>query len=317
VDQAPVIEQLKQIQSRTSSEREGYFLPAQLNDLLALRAEFPQAQLVAGGTDVGLWVTKQHRQWPQVLDLSQVDELRRVEDYPHHLAIGAAVTLETAFDALCQSRPGLHSFASRFAGLPVRNSGTLGGNIANGSPIGDSMPLLIALGAHVVLMSKGSTNVPAHREMPLENLYTGYRQNVIQSHEILAWIKVPKPANELLRVYKISKRFDDDISAVCLAIRLHLQDGRVQSASIGAGGVAATPARARQTEDFLTGQVWTEALAQEAGQVLQQEFNPMSDLRGSSRYRQALLAGLMRRFWLESQGHADIDLATLGWQDFA
>jgi CO/xanthine dehydrogenase FAD-binding subunit len=203
---------------------------------------------VAGCTDVGLWVTKQHRDFAKVLDVTRVAELRRVERYPHHIAIGAAVTLADAFDALVADRPQLQSFAHRFAGLPVRNSGTLGGNVANGSPIGDSMPLLIALGAHVVLMSQRQGKTRS-RELPLEALYTGYRQNVMAADEVLAWIKVPLPEPaEFLRVYKISKRFEDDISAVCLAISLHREDGRIRRVSIGAGGVAATPARARQTE---------------------------------------------------------------------
>lgn len=326
VDQAPIIEKLHAIQPIQNSpvvhqSEERYDLPTTLAELLALRADFPKAQLVAGGTDVGLWVTKQHRHWPHVIDLTQVKALRRIEHYPHHLAIGAGVSLETAFQALCETRPELDNFASRFAGLPVRNSGTLGGNIANGSPIGDSMPLLIALGANVVLLRQDQG--VRHREMPIEQLYTGYRQHVIRPDEVLAWIKVPKPVaspkagHELLRAYKISKRFDDDISAVCLVIRLQLKDGVVKTASLGVGGVAATPVRARQTESCLEGQVWCEALAQSAAGVLQKEFNPLSDLRGSSAYRIAVLGGLMRRFWLESQGDASLNLATLSWGDFA
>ena len=151
-----------------------YNSPRTLAGLLQLRAAHPAAQLVAGCTDVGLWVTKQHLQFEQVIDVTKVQELRRIEDYPHHLAIGAAVPLVDAYAALSGHWPQLHAFATRFAGLPVRSSGTLGGNVANGSPIGDSMPLLIALGAHVVLMS-----VRGHRDMPLERLYTGYRQSVM------------------------------------------------------------------------------------------------------------------------------------------
>ena len=294
-----------------------YLSPRSLSALLQLRAQHPQAQLVAGCTDVGLWVTKQHRQFAQVLDITRVAELRRVEHYPHHMAIGAAVTLTDAFAALVTDRPQLQSFAQRFAGLPVRNAGTLGGNVANGSPIGDSMPLLIALGAHVVLMrwstGKGSNKgTIAHREMPLEALYTGYRTNVMQSDEVLAWIKVPKSTtDEFSRVYKISKRFEDDISAVCLALRLGLSDGRVAQASIGVGGVAATPVRARQTEVALLGQPWTQATVQRAMQTLRAEFQPISDMRASQHYRTQVLGNLLQRFWLESQGVQHIDLHSL------
>ena len=288
-----------------------YFLPNTLAELLVLRSSHPSAQLVAGCTDVGLWVNKGHRRFPKVLDLTRVAELRRVEHYPHHLAIGAAVSLAEAFTALVADRPQLQAFAQRFAGLPVRNSGTLGGNVANGSPIGDSMPLLIALGANVVLMS-----TRGHRELPLEQLYTGYRQNVMAPDEVLAWIKVPKPVpQEFSRVYKVSKRFDDDISALCLAVALRLEGGQIVRASIGVGGVAATPVRASQTEALLTGQPWTEATVQRAMQVLRREFSPISDLRASNAYRVQVLGNLLQRFWLESQGGRAINLESAGLEE--
>ncbi len=288
-----------------------YKSPRTLAELLRHRAHHPDAQLVAGCTDVGLWVTKQHKQFAQVLDVTQVAELRRVEHYPHHIAIGAAVTLTDAFAALVADRPQLAEFARRFAGLPVRNSGTLGGNVANGSPIGDSMPLLITLGANVVLMHWNGKK-PAHRELPLEDLYTGYRQNVMAPDEVLAWIKVPKATpTEFSRVYKISKRFEDDISAVCLGLNLHIVDGTVRSASIGAGGVAATPMRARQTEAALTGQPWTQATVEHAIQTLRAEFTPLSDMRATAHYRSTVLGNLLQRFWLESQGEASTDLRQL------
>jgi xanthine dehydrogenase small subunit len=287
-----------------------YISPQTLPELLAARADHPQAQIVAGCTDVGLWVNKMHMQFEQVLDVSRVAELRRVEDDPHHLAIGAAVTLTDAFAALVADRPQLHTFATRFAGLPVRNSGTLGGNVANGSPIGDSMPLLIALGASVVLMSQRG-----QRDMPLEQLYTGYRKNVIAADEVLAWIKVPKATlGELCRVYKISKRFDDDISAVCLALNLLITDGRVVHASIGVGGVAATPVRASQTEAALRGQPWTLETVKNAMTTLRGEFSPISDMRASASYRVQALGNLLQRFWLESQGLQSINLESFTLQ---
>ena len=291
-----------------------YILPQTLSELLAARANHPQAQIVAGCTDVGLWVNKLHQQFDQILDVSRVAELRRVEDHPHHLAIGAAVTLTDAFAALVADRPQLHAFATRFAGLPVRNSGTLGGNVANGSPIGDSMPLLIALGANVVLMSQREGRT-SHRELPLEQLYTGYRTNIIAADEVLAWINVPKATpTELSRVYKISKRFDDDISAVCLALNLQVQDGQVVHASMGVGGVAATPVRASQTEAALRGQPWTTATVQHAMTTLRGEFSPISDMRASASYRVQVLGNLLQRFWLESQGLHSINLESFTLQ---
>ena len=288
-----------------------YMLPQTLAQLLAARKKHPQARIVAGCTDVGLWVNKQHMDFSLVLDVTQVRELRRVEKYPHHMAIGAAATLSVAFAALVQNRPQLHAFAMRFAGLPVRNSGTLGGNVVNGSPIGDSMPLLIALGANVVLMREHQGKAH-HREMPLENFYTGYRKNVLAADEVLAWIKVPKAtAGEFTRVYKISKRFDDDISAVCLALTLHIDNGVVTRASIGVGGAAATPVRAVTTEAALVGQPWTLQTVKKAQATLRGEFSPISDLRASSTYRTQVLGNLMERYWLESQGRNAINLENL------
>ena len=285
-----------------------YISPTTLPALLAARAAHPHAQVVAGCTDVGLWITKLHKQYAQILDVTRVAALRTVDTTPQHIRIGAAVTLTDAFAALTAQWPQLHRFATRFAGLPVRNSGTLGGNVANGSPIGDSMPLLIALRAQVVLASQAR----GERALPLEALYTGYRQNVMAADELLVRIVVPKPsATELLKAYKISKRFDDDISAVCLVLNLDIADGTVQRASIGAGGVAATPVRAQQTEAALQGQPWTEATVQQAMRVLQAEFSPISDMRASGDYRRTVLGNLLQRFWLESQGGAPASIAQL------
>ncbi len=282
----------------------GYRMPTTLSELLALLRDHPGAQLVAGCTDAGLWVTKQRRRFEQVLDVTRVRELRRIEPADGHLSVGAAVPLADAFDALVAQRPALGAFAERFAGLPVRNSGTLGGNVANGSPIGDSMPLLIALGAQIVLAS-----VRGERTLALEDFYTGYRQTVLAADEVVARLLVPQPApGEFLRAYKVSKRYDDDISAVCLAIRMHTHEGRATGVRIGAGGVAATPARARQAEAVLEGQAWTEGACEAAAQALRAQFQPITDMRASAAYRREVLGNLMRRYWLESQGTAGVHL---------
>jgi xanthine dehydrogenase small subunit len=353
VDEAATVASLKSLKTRAAGDAP-YLRPTTLSDLLQARATHPKAQVVAGTTDVGLWITKQHKRFDRVLDVTAARELQRVETYPHHIAIGAAVSLTGAFAALVKERPQLQTFAQRFAGLPVRNSGTLGGNVANGSPIGDSMPLLIALGASVVLMRWKKTKAGgeiAHRELRLEDLYTGYRTNVMRPDELLCWIKVPRPTghassaalgrpkpasapaggseplapsaqaegaavgsvgvDQFLRVYKISKRFDDDISAVCLAIQMTVKGGVVQQVSIGAGGVAATPARARQTEAALLGQPWNADTVMAAAAALRAEFQPISDMRASAHYRQTVLGNLLQRFWLESQGLQGINLDSL------
>lgn len=306
VDEAGVLAQLRALEDKRAlvPASGSYLDPRTLDEAVALRAANPQAQVVAGCTDAGLWITKMHKRFPRVLDVTRVAELRRVEARDGELVIGAAVTLTEAFAALVAQRPQLKPFASRFAGLPVRNSGTLGGNVANGSPIGDSMPLLIALGARVVLVGPRG-----ERALPLEDFYTGYRQNMLAPDELVARLEVPQPApGEFLRAYKISKRYDDDISAVCLVLNLHLQGGVVQHAGIGAGGVAATPVRARQAEAALTGQAWTAQAAQRAADALRAEFRPISDMRASAAYRAQVLGNLVQRFWLESQGVRHVNL---------
>jgi xanthine dehydrogenase small subunit len=307
LDEARLLGQLEALRRDSDARQiqpDGYLAPKTVPELLAARSAHPDAQIIAGATDVGLWITKMHRQFGKVLDVSGVEDLQHVEAYENHIAIGAAATLTDAFAALASERPQLKPFFDRFAGLPVRNAGTLGGNVANGSPIGDSMPLLIALGAHVVLMS-----VRGHRDIPLEDFYTGYRKNVLASDEVLAWVKVPRPREgEFLRAYKITKRYDDDISAVCLVLQLVLQEGDVAGIRIGAGGVAATPARAAGTESFLLGKPWTQATALQAANALRAEFRPIGDMRASAAYRTEVLGNLVQRFWLESQGMRHINL---------
>ena len=302
LDESGLLQQLKLLAQdgwapAADSASNFYATPTTLSELLRLRAAHPQALIAAGTTDVGLWVTKQHRRFGQIIDVTRVTELRRIERGAHSLSIGAAASLTEAFDALAESRPQLKPFFDRFAGLPVRESGTLGGNVANGSPIGDSMPLLIALGATLVLAS-----TRGERTLPIEDFYLAYRKTALAPDEVLARIEVPQPTpHEWLRADKISKRFEDDISAVCLAVALQFEDGVIHSARIGAGGVAAVPARAIQTEAALAGQQCAEAIFDAAASVLEVEFKPLSDMRASSAYRRAVLGNLLRRGWQQSQ----------------
>lgn len=306
----------------TASPTPSYLAPTSLAAALLARAQHPQAQVVAGCTDIGLSITQHHRRLPQVLDVTRVPELARVqwlpatapstagmvghEASPPMLSIGAGATLHDAWAALCATWPSLHDIAHRFAGLPVRQSGTLGGNIINGSPIGDSMPVLLALGADLVLAS----HARGQRTVALEHFYTGYRQHVLASDELLVGIHIPAPiasatpSHSVLRAYKISKRQEDDISAVCLAVHLIITDGLVTQARIGAGGVAATPVRAYDTEAMLMHRPWCADTAAFAGEHLAAEWTPLSDLRASSTYRRTVLSQLVQRLWLDTQGHS-------------
>ena len=299
VDEAALVEQLKSLQPTQSADLQGALRPTTLPDLLAMRKQYPDATVIAGCTDVGLWVTKKHERHARTLDVTAVPDLARMTETPTHLVIGAAARLSDAFALMEQQWPKLHHWFARFGGVPIRNSATLGGNIVNASPLGDSMPLLIALGAAITLQSLAGS-----RSMPLEDFYTGFKKTALRPDEILTAIHVPKAqAGERVAAYKISKRFDQDISAICLALRLTFADGKVQSARIGAGSITGVPARARRTEAALIGQPWNEATVQRAIDIIRQEFQPTTGVRASANYRRQVTGNLLQRFWLESQPH--------------
>jgi len=265
---------------------------------VAARAAHPQAVLLAGSTDVGLWVTKQLREPPDILYLGHVAELKTVRTADGWLDIGAGVSLEDAYAAACVHYPQLTELWQRFASLPIRQAGTLGGNVANGSPIGDSMPWLIALGSQVVL--RGPDGV---RTLALEDFYLGYQQKDLQPGEFVQAVRVPLArAGIAFRTYKLAKRFDQDISAVCAAFALDLDDaGFVRAARIAFGGMAATPRRAPQAEALLAGRAWDEAALSDAMGALARDYAPLSDMRASSAYRMTAAQNLLRRFWLETR----------------
>jgi xanthine dehydrogenase small subunit len=270
----------------------GFRAPRTLEALAAAYAEAPDALLLAGGTDVGLWVTKQLRDLPTVLYVGDVPELARIDAQDGMLEIGAAVSLTDAFAALVARYPGLAEVAYRFGSPPVRNAGTLCGNIANGSPIGDSMPALIALGAEVVLRHGAR-----ERSIALENLYAAYRKTTLTKGELVRAVRVPLPVEgRAVACYKVSKRFDQDISAVCGAFALTLRGDTVAEARIAYGGMAATPARAPAAEAALTGRPLTPAAVRAAIDALRADFKPIDDFRASSAYRLRVAGALLERF---------------------
>jgi xanthine dehydrogenase small subunit len=275
-----------------------WFAPRTGDALAAICAAHPSARIVAGATDVGLWVTKQHRDLGDIVYIGDCDDLKTIRDDDGALEIGAAATLEDAFAALDREWPELREAWLRFASVPIRHSGTLGGNVANGSPIGDSMPALIALGATVSLRKVQGTRV-----LPLEDFYVAYQKTALAPGEFVASIRVPRRERGLLlRAYKISKRRDQDISAVFACFGLTIADGRIASARLGCGGVAPVPKRATTTEALLAGRAWDDATAEAAANSLENEFTPIDDMRASAAYRRRVLANLMRRFRLETSG---------------
>ena len=262
----------------------------------------PNAWILGGGTDIGLWVTKGLQTNGTIIYTGEVAALQRVDETGSGIRIGAAATLEAAFHAMNRLYPELAHVWTRFASWSIRSSGTLGGNVANGSPIGDSMPALIAIGAEVVL-HRGE----AQRAIPLESLYLDYKKQAREAGEWVEAIIVPKRSTaEVFQVasYKNSKRNEQDISAVCAAIALTTERGVVTQCRIAFGGMAGTPKRAAQAEQALIGKTWSEAAVRTAMAALHKDYSPMSDMRSSAAYRMQVAQNHLMRFWLESQGAA-------------
>ncbi|WP_298612726.1 xanthine dehydrogenase small subunit [uncultured Thiothrix sp.] len=297
--EAELIQQLQTLASNQSlyltDQDASFYAPKTLQALADYLMTNPQARLLAGGTDIGLWVTKQHCDLKQLVYLGAVAELHKLCKTSTYLELGAAVSLENAYQALVVEYPELRDLYERFASLPIRNAGTLVGNVANGSPIGDSMPALIALGAQVVLQQGAQT-----RSLALEDFYLGYQKKDLQAGEFVHAVRLPlAKSKQIFRTWKISKRFGQDISAVCAAFAVELEQNQVSSVRIAFGGMAATPKRALQTEQALLGQVWSESTIEQAVQALQQDFQPLTDMRASAEYRSVVAANLLRKLFLE------------------
>jgi xanthine dehydrogenase small subunit len=289
---------LRSVQRSSALRLPGWHAPRSVDELAAAFEAQPDALLLAGGTDVGLWVTKQLRDLPPIIYIGDVAELKHWRREGNAIVIGAAVSLTSAWGAIVEAYPQLKELAERFGSPPVRNSGTLCGNLANGSPIGDSMPVLIAMGAGVQLR-RGAHS----RRVALEDFYLGYQCKDLVAGEFVAEVHVPLPqAEQWLSSYKLAKRIDQDISAVCAAFALQLEHGVVRSARIAYGGMAAVPARARACERVLIGAPWQLQSIDSAIAALAFDFQPLSDMRASSAYRLEAAGNLLRRFYFEHNG---------------
>lgn len=283
---------------------QGYAQPASLDEALDLLAEHPEAHLLAGGTDLGLLVTKHFRSLPFVISLARIGELREIEETSHAIRVGAGVTYTDALAVIERAYPSFGRLIRRIGSVQIRNLGTIGGNVANASPIGDSLPPLLALDASLELRSRAG-----RRQLPLAEFFIDYRQTARRPGEIVTRIELPKPApGEIFRAYKVSKRHDQDISTVCAAFRLRLDGTRVVGFSAAFGGMAAIPKRASALEAAVTGRPWTDETVDAGVAALTAEFTPLSDFRGSADYRRLVAGNLLRRFLLESQG---VDRAAL------
>ncbi|OEC36400.1 xanthine dehydrogenase small subunit [Pseudomonas cuatrocienegasensis] len=297
--EAATVEQLKAIAPRTTASLEHNgkhcLLPLTIGELAELYRANPEARLLAGGTDLALEVTQQHRSLPAMIYVGHIAALKRIEVTDDTLVIGAAAPLTDCYTALADDYPDFGELLHRFASLQIRNQGTLGGNIGNASPIGDAPPLLIALGATLVLRQGNRT-----RRLALEDYFIDYKVTARQEAEFIEAIHVPRPrAGQSLRAYKVSKRLDDDISAVCAAFNLTLVDGVLREARVAFGGMAAIAKRARACEAVLQGAPLGAELIERACAALAHDFTPLSDFRASQAYRLLTAQNLLRKCFLE------------------
>ena len=275
-----------------------WFAPRSIDRLDEVLARYPDARIIAGATDVGLWVTKKLVELGQVIFIGDIAELARIEETEAGLTLGAGVRYADAHGALARLSPPLGELVRRIGGLQVRNAGTIGGNIANGSPIGDGPPALIALDARVTLRS-----AKGRRTIALEDYFIAYGRQDRAPGEVVESLFVPRPApGDIVHISKLSKRFDSDISAVCGAFRLSVADGVIASARVCFGGMAGTPARARACEAALTGQAFAETAIRAAAEALAADYAPLDDVRGSAAYRRKAAVSLLWRMWYEAQG---------------
>jgi xanthine dehydrogenase small subunit len=294
-------EALRTIRRERALRIPGFVAPLTVDELATELEKEPGALVLAGGTDVGLWVTKQLRELPSMVYIGAVAELKEIRRDAAGIEIGAAVSLNEAWRVVVAEFPTLSEMAQRFGSPPVRNSGTLCGNLANGSPIGDSLPVMIALDAELVLRRGARI-----RRLALDKFYLGYQRTALEPGEFVVSVKVPAPlAPRWVAGYKVSKRFDQDISAIAVAFAMAVDDGRVVSARIAFGGMAAVAARASATERALLGAAWNEASIDAAVAMLAEDFKPLTDMRASSAYRLQTAGNLLRRFYFEHGGSSD------------
>ncbi|KFE33671.1 xanthine dehydrogenase small subunit [Thioclava atlantica] len=292
--------QMPEISSGVRGQTAPTFLPQSADDLAEWYLAHPEATLIAGATDVGLWVTKQLRELGEVAFLGQCRDLQRIEETADGFAIGAGVTIAALRAAMATPHPAFAELLRRFASEQVRQAATIGGNIANGSPIGDGAPALIAMGGRLTLR-KGA----ARRTIPLEAFFLEYGKQDRAPGEFVESVTLPKSA-PALTCYKLSKRFDQDISAVCGALSIPREEGRIRAPRLAFGGMAGIPKRAAALEAALDGQPFTEAAITAALPALEDDFTPLSDMRASARYRMEAAKAMLIRYLREAEGAQSI-----------
>ncbi|RCK75875.1 MAG: Xanthine dehydrogenase iron-sulfur subunit [Ignavibacteriae bacterium] len=299
-EEGKLVELLKSINKESliiKTQLQTYFKPSSLSEALEFRNKHPNSIILCGATDVALKVTKAHELLQEIIDLSAIEELKFIEENIHEIKIGAGVVINDVRKKIIKDFPALYEMLNVFASNQIRNFATLGGNLGTASPIGDSLPVLMAYEASVELQS-----IEGRRVVPLNEYFVGYRKTLRKDNELITKIIIPKQNNgAVIKSYKVSKRKDLDISTLSAGFKLESRNNIVQNIILAYGGMAERPKRASETEKFLRGKSWTREVVEKAMDILQQDFTPISDVRGSAEFRRIAARNLILKFWNDTK----------------
>ncbi len=299
-DENRIVELLKSISGESihiKTEKQKYFRPASLDEALSLKAQYPGAIILSGATDVALRVTKGHELLTEIIDLSGIKQLRKINESDSALTIGAGVVMNDVRKGVKKDFPALFEMLNLFASNQIRNVATLGGNLGTASPIGDALPVLMAYGAKIELQS-----IKEKRQVSLNDYFIGYRKTIRQPDELITSVILPKSSNgTIVKSYKISKRKDLDISTLSAGFSLGLDNDIVKSITLAYGGMAEITKRAVATEKFLLGKKWDRNNIELAMEFIAEDFTPISDVRGSKEYRATAAKNVLMKLWNETK----------------
>ena len=290
---------LKKIHSKSiiiESKNKKYFAPKTINELRTVIQKNPDSDFLSGGTDLSLKVTKDRQEIKKIINLNNIKELNFIKTKKNEIIFGSTTPLIQVEKFILKYYPDFNNILRRYGSVQIRNVGTIGGNIATASPIGDTLPLLLSLNAKIIIQTK-----KGNKQILLNNFFIKYRKTKLKKGEFIKSIIIPIYKNHNFKAYKISKRFDDDISSVCASFNFKIKDQRIQDVAIAYGGMAEIPKRAKNCENFLKNSKFSEDVFEKAKNLLKKDFNPISDMRASKKYRLEVAENLLVKFFIETK----------------
>ena len=290
---------LKKIHSKSiiiDNKNKKYFAPKTINELRTVIQKNPDSDFLSGGTDLSLKVTKDRQEIKKIINLNNIKELNFIKTKNNEIIFGSTTPLIQVEKFILKYYPDFNNILRRYGSVQIRNVGTIGGNIATASPIGDTLPLLLSLNAKIIIQTK-----KGNKQIFLNNFFIKYRKTKLKKGEFIKSIIIPIYKNHNFKAYKISKRFDDDISSVCASFNLKIKDQRIQDVAIAYGGMAEIPKRAKNCENFLKNSKFSEDIFEKAKDLLKRDFNPISDMRASKQYRLEVAENLLIKFFIETK----------------